>query len=63
MLIEKLLLLLIVYINLAKAQREQTLGPNLIINHDFSTPNISSMGATQVYFVNSILGWNCSSNC
>ena len=40
-----------------------TLGPNLLINHDFSTPIIQPYGAISQTFSNEILGWNCTAYC
>ena len=60
---EKSLLMLIVFIIFANAQGLTTLGTNLLINHDFSIPNISSIAVPQKIFNRSIIGWNCSTYC
>ena len=60
---EKSLLTFMVLIIFCNNQDPTTLGTNLLINHDFSMPNISSLGVTHHYFSQSILGWNCSTYC
>lgn len=59
--IEKILFLLITLIIHSHAQGLTALGPNLLVNHDFSTPVQSTTSFRQ--FGKSILGWNCSVNC
>ena len=60
---EKLLLAFIVIIVFSNAQDQVTLGANLLVNNDFSMPNISSLGVAYKIFNQSILGWNCSTSC
>lgn len=56
-------LFLLFLIIIMKATSSNILGPNLLINHDFSTPNILPYGILYSLFSTHILGWNCSNNC
>ena len=60
---EKSLLTFMVLIIFCNASDPTTLGTNLLINHDFSMPNISASGVPQQLFNRFILGWNCSAYC
>ena len=59
--IEKVLLMLVVIIKCVSTQGKIDLGPNLIINNVFSTPNIGI--TTGVYINDAIIGWNCTIMC
>lgn len=53
----------ITFIVIIKHLSAVTLGPNLLINHDFSTPNIITQNLPYNTFDSPIMGWNCSSRC
>ena len=60
---EKWLLALISFVISLNAETISALGDNLVMNHDFSLPNILPLGVRQKTFAHSIPGWNCSSHC
>ena len=53
----KIFLILVI---IAKSVSTETLGPNLLLNNDFSLPNIVEQGFIWKNFPSPILGWNCS---
>ena len=56
----------ILYVNfvlIIKCLSAAILGPNLLINHDFSIPDLTAQGARYKVFDSPILGWNCSGYC
>ncbi len=55
--------LIVIIISSTKAEALATLGSNLLINHDFSTPNILPDGVPYKLVNSPILGWNCTTYC
>ncbi len=58
----KTLKLILLTITLSYSQHTLTLGPNLLVNHDFSSPSIYQSGVSWIYLTE-VPGWSCSNIC
>ena len=60
---KKYQLFLIIIVIIVESISTYTLGPNLLLNTEFSLPNIVEQGFIWKSFPSPILGWNCSNSC
>lgn len=56
-------IVLLTFVLIVQVIQTANLGSNLLINHDFSYPNVTALGVTYAFFPCPILGWNCTSIC